>query len=163
MMFPSNASLTVAEAVPIFHGVHAVYNVMGNHGLQFQHESPEDVHFMRWHESGLLQSPNMAGDRRKVVIHGGQTVINPELSSNMVPSHCSSNTGMVVRAAFVRKHGRSPLSLYQRISGALRVIGGATKNRPVPKSASRHRNDLPRLMRNTKWTPILAALICRKS
>lgn len=93
VMLPIDACASKPERIVVFNLVHLVHNVMGNERLQLAHKTTKNAHFDNGHESGLLQSPDMAGDRGEVVIDGGQAVIRPEFSSNMVLSQVCLQTG----------------------------------------------------------------------
>ena len=132
MMLPTNTGFAELEHVFVFDAVHSAYNVMRDHGLKFAGKPLEHAHFNNGHESGLLQSPDVAGDRGEVVIETGKTMVGSEFSSKMVSSQVASYQGDLVRAAFVLQHGRSPLRLYRHKLTASPVIGGATRISPVP-------------------------------
>ena len=131
-MFPSNTSLTKVEAVAVFNSVHVVANIVRDLCLQLADESLEDPHFGNGQESGLLQSPAVARDGREAVVKVVQTLVGLQLSSKMMSSQitppCVSWLGVHLR------HEREciPLRLYTEKSDALPVIGGATRNSPVP-------------------------------
>jgi hypothetical protein len=111
MTLPINTKTPVAETITVFHGVHPIGYVMGNHALQFADKASEDLHFGNGHELGLLKRADMPRDRGEVLIDAGKTTVNREFSSKMLSSQVASLTGDLVRAASLFKQWRGPFAV----------------------------------------------------
>jgi len=88
----------------LFHGMHALGNVVREHALQFADKASEYLHFGNGHEFCFLQCADMAGDRGEVFIELGRAVVRlqlmPEMFSlKMLSSQVASYVGDLVRAA----------------------------------------------------------------
>jgi hypothetical protein len=85
-----NPSLAELEHVSVFKRVHAVTHVMRDLRLKLADKPLEHAHFGNGHESRLLQSSAVPGDRREAVIETGKAPVRPELALKVVSSHFAS-------------------------------------------------------------------------
>lgn len=83
MTFPINTNTAIAKAIVVFHAMHTVCYVMGNHALQFADKTREDLHLGNGHQFRLFQRADMPGNRGEVLIDAGKAVVRLQLSSQM--------------------------------------------------------------------------------